>query len=538
VNDQGIIRRSCSRAVILAAAAMGLAGCEQGGFFCGGNDGMCGWTSEDLARVEALSGTPAAPSDTSNMYVGNQLAEELGKQFYYDTRFSGPSNWQDGLGRVMPFGRTAIGTSAGVGCITCHDPGHGGADPASSPGDVSMGAGWTYANGLTTYNAQYYDFHLWNGRLDSLWAQAVADNENALTTNGNRLKTAWLLNDFYATAYQGVFTDPLPMSATSPTTSASVQATVESTGQCTLAGGTCPSTCRSVTSTTDATVTGCWPRFPLQGKPGKKAGCQTGDATEPFGDAYDCMDPADQKAITHVLVNFGKAIAAYEETLTLPPAPFDAWVTELMAGHGSSSTAISGDAKAGALLFVGKAGCSDCHNTVLFSDNKFHNVGVGQMGMGVPTVADCPAGGVCDCASATPKNCLPNGASDGLQKLEANGFRRDSMWSDDPLNPAWADEANLDPSTRPVGAYRTPSLRNVTLTPPYMHDGSLATLGDVVWHYTQGIVDQSTPGPAAASFRPLYLSTDEQAQLVAFLESLESGPPPSTATPPTIPTSN
>lgn len=526
----------------MAIAAIGFTGCDQGGFLCGGGDGMCGWTAEDIARVEALSGMPAPPADTSNAHANDPAAADLGKQFYYDTRFSGPSNWQDGLGRVMPFGRTAIGSNAGVACVSCHDPGHGGADPSSAPGDVSVGAGWTFANGLTTYNAQYYDWHLWNGRLDSLWAQAVADNENGLTTNGNRLKTAWLLNDLYLASYESVFMENLPMhpEGAAPVTSASVQAVVDGTGQCVLVGGSCPSSCRSVTSTTGAA--GCWPRFPLQGKPGKKMGCQSGDSSEPFGDAYDCMDPADQMAITRVLVNFGKAIAAYEEELTLPPTPFDAWVADLTAGHGSSSAAISGAAKAGALLFVGKAGCSDCHNTPLFSDNKFHNVGVGQMGMGVPTVADCPQGGVCDCAPVStdhpngPKNCLPFGASDGLQKLMANGFRRDSMWSDDPGNPAWADEATLDPSTRPVGAYRTPSLRNVTLTPPYMHDGSLATLADVVWHYSQGIVDQSTPGAAAASFKPLYLDADEQAQLVAFLEALESpSPPAGTSTPPTLP---
>lgn len=523
---------------ITAAAASALAGCEQGGFLCGGTNGMCGWSAQDLARVEALGDLPAPPPDTSNAYAANTDAATLGKQFYYDTRFSGPSSWQDGLGRVMPFGRTAIGTSAGVGCITCHDPGHGGVDPSSAPGDVSVGAGWTYANGLTTYNAQYYALHLWNGRIDSLWAQAVADNENPLTTNGNRLRTAWLISDLYGAAYGGVFTDTaLPMTGLA----SAVQAMVDASGQCVLAGGACPAECRSVTSTTGAM--GCWPRFPLQGKPGKKAGCQPGDSAEPFGDAYDCMDPADQAAITRVLVNFGKAIAAYEMELVLPRAPFDDWVDDLKAGHGDSSTAISGDAKAGALLFVGKAGCSDCHDTPLLSDNKFHNVGVGQMGMGVPTVADCPAGSSCDCAPATsdhpngPKNCLPFGARDGIQKLQANGFRRDSMWSDDPTDTTAGDYVTASLDTVPTGAYRTPSLRNCTLTGPYMHDGSMATLTDVVWHYSQGIVDQATPGAPAASFKPLYLSGDEQQQLVAFLESLESPTPPPAATggPPTLP---
>ncbi len=532
------MRRMSARPVawLMAASAIAFGGCDEGGFLCGGSSGMCGWTSQDLARVEALGAMPAPPPDPSNAYAANPDAAVLGKQLYYDTRFSGPSTWQDGLGRVMPFGRTALGSNAGVACITCHDPGHGGADPASAPGNVSMGAGWTFNNGLTTYNAQFYTLHLWNGRIDSLWAQAVADNENVLTTNGNRLKTAWLISDLYAAAYQAVFTQyPLPM--TGP--SSSVQALVDTTGQCVLSGGACPSSCRSVTSTTG--TTGCWPRFPLQGKPGKKMGCQSGDTTEPFGDAFDCMDPADQADITRVLVNFGKAIAAYEETLILPPAPFDQWVADLQAGKGTSSQAISGDAKAGALLFVGKAGCSDCHNTPQLSDGKFHNVGVGQMGMGVPTVADCPSGGACDCAPVSadhpsgPKNCLPFGATDGIQKLQANGFQHNSKWSDSGTADTSTTDFLASLGTIPVGGYRTPSLRNCTLTPPYMHDGSIATLTDVVWHYNQGIVDESTPGAPAAPFKPLYLSADEQAQLVAFLESLESGPPPDTVNKPTLP---
>lgn len=533
------MRRSSSRsrtwamAAVTAAGAfggLGSMGCESGGFLCGGSDGMCGWSSQDLARVEALGGMPTTPPpDTSNAYAMDPGAAALGKQFYYDTRFSGPSTWLDGLGHVMPFGRTAIGSNAGVACVSCHDPGHGGADPNNTPGNVSIGAGWTFNNGLTTYDAQYYDLHLWNGRADSLWAQAFSDNENGLTTNGNRLHTTWLIHDLYGEAYQTVFNAyPLPMSGSV----AAVQATVDSTGQCVLSGGACPAGCRPVMSTTGAT--GCWPRFPLAGKPGKKAGCQSGDTAEPFGDAYDCMDPDDQKAVTRVLVNFAKAIAAYEETLTLPPAPFDQWVEDLRAGHGSSSTAISGAAKAGALLFVGKAGCSDCHNTPLLSDNRFHNVGVGQMGMGVPTVADCPAGGSCDCTAG--KNCLPFGARDGIQKLQASAVRRDSIWSDDPTDSPSAAYVSASLDTIPIGAYRTPSLRNCTLTPPYMHDGSIATLKDVVWHYNQGISDQGTPGAPTASFKPLYLSDDEQAQLVAFLESLESPTPPAGAmTPPTLP---
>jgi cytochrome c peroxidase len=315
---------------------------------------------------------------------------------------------------------------------------------------------------------------------------------------------------------------------------------VDATGQCVLVGGACPTGCRAVTSAATGTTASCWPQVPLQGKPGKMAGCQPGLASEPFGDAWDCMDPDIQTAITRMLVNFGKAIAAYEGTLILGPSPFDQWAADLQAGHGDSSTAISGPAKIGAQLFVGKAGCSDCHNTPLFSDSKFHNVGIGQIGAGVPTLDDCPAGGVCDCAPVSddhpngPKNCLPFGATDGLQKLQANGFLRNSPWSDDKSYDAPGgmppDYLTPDPSSRPIGGYRTPSLRNVSQTAPYMHDGSIATLADVVWHYNQGISDETAPGAPVASFKPLYLSDDEQAALVAFLESLASAPPPAAVT--------
>jgi cytochrome c peroxidase len=523
----------------LACGALA-SGCQAtDGFGCAGGD--CTWSPTERARIEALADLPqTAPADTSNRYATDPGAAALGKMFYFDTRFSGPSTMLDALNRKMPFGRAAAGQNAGVACVSCHDGGHAGVDPASAPGNVSVGAGWTYNNSLTTFDAAFYDLHLWNGRADSLWAQAVADNENPLTTNGNRLQTTWALADLYADAYAKVFTDdPLPMSGPS----SAVRALVGPDGQC--AASPCPASCRTATAATTG-ATGCWPRFPLQGKPGKVAGCQPGEASEPFGDAWDCMDPADQKAVTHVLVNFGKAIAAYEGTLVLGPSPFDRWVADLRAGQGDASTAIPGPAKIGAHLFVGKAGCSDCHGTPLLSDGAFHNVGVGQSGAGVPTEADCPAGGVCDCAPVSsthmngPKNCLPWGARDGVQKLKANGFRRDSMWSDqpqgDPQGSASAALVAADLSTIPIGAYRTPGLRNVALTAPYMHDGSIATLADVVWHYNQGIPAPNTPGAQSAPFQPLYLTADEQEALVAFLDALTCDPPPADVlAPPTLP---
>ncbi len=528
----------CLYVAICSSAALSCQGV--GGFNCPNES--CGRSDNEQARLIALAGLASvAPAEPSNRYADDPDATALGKAFYFDTRFSGPSNMLDALNRPMPYGRAPAGQSAGVGCISCHSAGHGGADPASAPGNVSVGAGWTFSNGLTTFNSAFYDLHLWNGRADSLWAQAVADNENGLTTNGNRLHTAWVIADLYRDKYTGIFADtPLPMDGSSSQWQGLLATDAASAGQCVLSGGACPANCRPVTSTTGAT--GCWPQFPLQGKPGKTAGCQSGDAKEPFGDAFDCMDTADQAAVTRVLVNFGKAIDAYERTLITGPSSFDRWVADLQAGNGDASTAISGEAKQGARLFVGKAGCSDCHNTPLFSDNLLHNVGIGQTGVAVPKESDCPAGAVCDCAPVTdahpggPKNCIPWGARDGIDKLQKNAYRRDSTWSDSPGDTSMAKYVTATLDTISKGAYRTPSLRNVALTGPYMHDGSLATLEDVVWHYDHATPDDNLPGEPAASFKPLYLSDAEEYALVEFMQSLTCDPPPADVlAPPVLP---
>lgn len=520
---------------VLGAATVLLAGCDVGGYLCAG--GSCGWTDEEKAALVSMSTYPGTPSDASNKYTNNADAIQLGKLLYHDTRFSGPSVQVDALGRTMPFGRVAKGDNVGVACVSCHDAAHGGVDPTASPGNVSVGAGWSFSNAVSTCNASFYSLHLWNGRLDSLWAQAVADNENNLTTNGNRLHTAWVIADHYHDRYNAVFTEnPLPLEGTSAAWQARIETQGALAGQCQTGSAGCPADCRAVTSTTG--TSGCWPRFPLAGKPGKVAGCQSGDASEPFGDAFDCMADEDQKAVTRILVGFGKSIAAYENQLVTRDAPFDKWVSDVRADRGDESTAISDAAKRGARLFVGKAGCNECHNTWLMSDNKFHNVGVDQAGPAIPRVDDCPAGAACDCAPASdthagPKNCLPWGAFDGIGKLQQNKFRRDSAWSDDSSATTAGSYVTLNLSDKGgevlIGAYRTPSLRNISQSAPYFHNGSVAKLEDVIAHYNNG-GSGLAPGNRAPALKPLYLSQDEQEQLVAFLRTLDNAPLPAELT--------
>ena len=500
-----------------------LAACNADRPSCVGNG--CAWSSAEWARLHSLSWAPVEmdagvpvtpPPDPSNRFFDTPGAASLGKLFYFDPRFSGNTTLVDSIGRSVSSARSPKGSPADVSCASCHNPTHAGTDVTSMPNTVSIGAGIYDVNGQQTLNAAFFPLLYWNGRSDSLWAQALAVNESGFSMNGTRLQTFWTIVDYYLDRYTAVFGDPLPQKITSA-------------------------------------------EFPLSGKPGTTPDCVNERPKFPF----DCMTDTDQEIVSRVFVNFGKAIAAYEDTLVSRDSPFDKFVRD-----GPGSDWISDAAKRGAMLFVGKASCIDCHNGPLLSDTKFHNIGVPQSGEHVPTVADCPPGGACDCTpGAEVSTCAPSGAWAGALKLNAatesknvkNDFRRDSKpWSDNPggIEPCATTEIGaqpacgapsdpLDPSLK--GAWRTPSLRDVALTAPYMHDGYYETLTQVVQHYNMGgassaatafqlpvcgTVDAAAPAcmapdagaHQAAEIKPLDLSDDEVSDLVAFLGTLTGAP--------------
>lgn len=505
----------------IAITALGSGGCSAvDNVFC--DNGNCGWSdneSASLSNLADLSATP--PEDTSNKYYDNPMAQQLGRQFFFDTRFSGFSTSADELGRPMPFARQPKGAALNISCATCHDLKRGGADTATVPGNVSVGATWTNVNTPTVINSVFHPLIMWGARIDSLWAQPPGSIEASM--GSNRARAAWTIASFYRADYEAVFVEyPLPMTGTIAQMTPTLATDAAHAGQCAM-NPDCPTSCRSVKDDTTG-ATACWPRFPLDAKPGKKMGCQPGDATEPFGDAWDCMTTDDQNAIKRVVVNFGKALGAFESRLISRNSAFDQFMADLRQGRANESTLISADAKRGARLFVGKAACVDCHNTPLLSDDKFYNVGVPDMGPAVPTLGDCPMGGVCDCV--TPNNCLPWGVRDGLSKLHKHPYLRTSTWSDNPNDQSRKMYMDMAPESAPTGSYRTPSLRDVALTAPYMHDGAIPTLEAVVAHYNRG-GDPNAGGDRAARIKPLNLSDQEQSDLVAFLKTLTGEPLPS-----------
>lgn len=182
------------------------------------------------------------------------------------------------------------------------------------------------------------------------------------------------------------------------------------------------------------------------------------------------------------MARIGEALAAYERTLVSGNSAFDRWK------FGGDESALSETAKQGFALFSGKAGCVSCHAidtaSALFTDNRMHNTGVGAKAM-----VNAEAGVVRHVDSGT----VDFGDVGDRGRHEITGDRGD------------------------LYRYRTATLRNVAVTGPYMHDGSLATLEDVVRFYNAGGFANSNLDPV---IKPLGLNDQEIVALVAFLDSL------------------
>jgi cytochrome c peroxidase len=215
------------------------------------------------------------------------------------------------------------------------------------------------------------------------------------------------------------------------------------------------------------------------------------------------MTPGDQEIINRIFVNYGKAIEAYLRTLISRDAPFDRFIS-------GCDDAISNSAKRGAKLFIGKAECVNCHNTPHFSDTDFHTIGM-HVDLNLSPFADPNETGR---VSAQGRIC-----TDPVQAI----FNVNGEYSDD------RNTHRLDgfcESTIPVGKWRTRSLRHVAETGPYMRDGQMKTLDDVIDFYDRGGDPEGTYVGGPKDIHPLHLSSNEKKDLKAFLKTLTGDPPP------------
>jgi len=219
-------------------------------------------------------------------------------------------------------------------------------------------------------------------------------------------------------------------------------------------------------------------------------------------DAWRAMSEDDRQLVTRVFVNIGKSLAAYERLLMPGPGRFDAYVEALQKKNEATMTgAMTQNEVAGLKLFIGKAMCIRCHNGPLFTDHGFHNIGV-PFAEGLH---------------------LDWGRYQGVQKALKDEFNCLSDYSDAGQQDCAELRFAKTLKDETIGAFKTPTLRNVAETAPYMHSGQFADLDAVLDHYNKATTSRKAP-IGHGDLVPINLTAEEVVQLKAFLHTL-SGPP-------------
>ena len=213
-------------------------------------------------------------------------------------------------------------------------------------------------------------------------------------------------------------------------------------------------------------------------------------------EAWRNMKNADREIVDRIFANIGKALEAYERLLVPGPSRFDRYVAALLDGR--DTDILTAKEKAGLKLFIGPAHCTRCHNGPQFTNFGFHNTGV-----------PVPVGEPPDW-----------GRLRGIQEAFTDLFNCTERFSDagihdcDELTFAKADGSEL------VAAFKVPTLRNVSLTGPYMHAGQFGMLDEVLDHYNAA--------PSAllgdSELEPLFLEPAQLETIKAFLLTLDSPP--------------
>lgn len=419
------------------------------------------FSHREWAILKSLSPLPALPVDTTNKYRDSPRAALLGQKLFFEPRLSGPI--QTGTPAEGQLGQ--IGEKYKIACRNCHMPeskwlfdirsDNGGAIPNAT----ALGSSWMTRNVSSIVNTVFYvhpgSHAHWrenDGYSDSEWFDAQSEPEGPPVQNGSRLQLAHVIFEHYRDDYDAAFPEwPLDPELVD------------------------------------------YGRFPATGSP------YTDTAN------WNALGAGDKEIVNRILVNYGKAIEAFLRKLVSRNAPFDRYVA-------GDRDAISGEAKKGLKLFIGKAECINCHNTPLFSDDDFHVIGL-HIDTRLSPHAD-----------PTEMGRAANQALICTSSVAGADFSVNGPFSDDPDTKR---DGNFCGQKIPVGLWRTKGLRQIAETAPYFRDGQAATLDEVIEFYNRGGDPAGTFLGGPKEIRPLHLSFEERQQLKEFLKTLTGEPVPS-----------
>ena len=224
-------------------------------------------------------------------------------------------------------------------------------------------------------------------------------------------------------------------------------------------------------------------------------------ASQPDHPQRSGLSPEDRDPLTLVFSHLGKAMEAYQRQLISSDSPFDRFVGRLRRGERHLLTPeFNQQHLRGLVIFTGKGQCTLCHAGPTLTDHEFHNIGLDRGG-----------------------SELDQGRYPAVEQVKNDPFNGQGLFSDDPS--LEANQALHYVTTRDsnLGEFKTPTLRNVARTAPYMHDGRFETLEEVVTFYST-LPDEPALGHREESLQPLGLRGDEVKDLVAFLETLTGAP--------------
>jgi cytochrome c peroxidase len=409
----------------------------------------------DALAALSPAALPGPSADPTNRFADDHAAAAFGKKLFNETGFSGPLLDGDNDGSSSALGKK--GEVGKVACAGCHIESAGFSDSRSYQKQISLGAGWGRRRAPSLLDGGQAKLLMWDGRKDALYNQLFGPLESVVEMNSSRLYMAEEIYILYKADYEAVFgpMPPLNDGARFPAL------TAERTG--------CQPTTVDPTPDCNGTFHG-----------------MAGDSAE-----FDSMTSSDQDAVTGVVVNAGKAIGAYERTLTCGTTRFDDWM------HGND-TALSPAEQRGAAVFAGRGNCMPCHSGPFMSDQKFHDAGL------QPAVVQ-----------SSFLDDDDHGAAVGLAQAIASPLNSLSRWSDAP-----GGDGRLPSAVPPGadGAFRTPTLRCVSQRPSFMHTGQFTTLESVISFFDRGGDRAGYPGQS--EIVPLALSEDDKADLAAFLRAL------------------
>ncbi|NKB99441.1 MAG: cytochrome-c peroxidase [Pseudomonadales bacterium] len=267
-----------------------------------GCDGHDAHEWEEMERLELESLSLAAlgplPLNPTNLAGNNELAQEMGRRLFFETRMS---------------------ANDAVSCATCHQPERRFTDGIG----VSVGLGLAERNAPSLIGVAYSPWFYWDGRKDSLWAQALAPIEAVNEHGSHRLQVVLLMyGEDYRSTYEEVFGD-LPQ--------ALVISELESLAQSDL----------------------------------------------DWAQRWSALGPIEKGLVNQIFSNVGKAIAAYERLLMPGVSRFDQYVAAIIDDDIKlANNTMSVHEAEGLRLFIGAASCTQCHNGPLFTNNAFHNTGL------------------------------------------------------------------------------------------------------------------------------------------------------------------